>query len=246
MDKIYSMRSATIFLLAIGLVFSSCDQLAGVIGEVPTNTGTPPTKSEIASGIREALIVGARNSIEKTSKTNGFYGNNLIKIPFPPEAQQVEKTARDLGLDKQVDNFVETLNRGAEQASAKAQPIFVNAIKKMTLQDVYDIWRGSDDAATQYLRKTTLNELKQEFRPVIKSTLNQVELTKHWNPLVTAYNRLPMGEKVNPDLDEYVLEESLDGLFLMIAKEEEKIRENPRARTSEILEKVFGYLDNRS
>ncbi len=230
-------------ILFLSLVLSGCDQLGELGTQFPTSG--PPTKAEIAQGIREALVVGTKNTVAQTSQVNGFYGNSLIRIPFPPEAKKVEETARDLGLDKQVDNFIMTMNRGAEKAAEKATPIFVNAIKQMTIQDVYDIWRGEDDAATQYLRKTTMTQLKQEFRPVIVSTLDQVELTKYWNPLVTAYNRLPLGDKVNPDLDEYVLDETLNGLFAVIALEEEKIREDPQARVTEILEKVFGYIDQR-
>lgn len=233
------MRKLSAILLV--LIFTSCDQLGDIVSSYPTSG--PPTKNEIAAGIREALTVGARNAVQQTSQENGFYGNSLIRIPFPPEAEKVATTARDLGLGNQVDKFVETMNHGAEKAAEKAAPIFVDAIKQMTLQDVYEIWRGEDDAATQYLRQTTMNRLEQEFRPVINQSLDQVELTRYWNPLITTYNRLPLSNKINPDLDEYVLNEALDGLFLVIADEEAKIRENPQARVTELLEKVFGYLD---
>ncbi len=226
-------------ILSIAL-FCGCDQLQGVL-ETAGETAGPPSQSEITRGIREALKVGARNSVDQTSKTNGFYGNSLIKIPFPPEAAKVEQTVRDLGLGSQVDKFVETLNRGAEKAAEKAAPIFVDAITQMTLQDVYEIWRGEDDAATQFLKRTTSSQLKAEFRPVIKKALDQVDITKYWNPVINTYNQIPLTQSVNPNLDEYVLDETLEGLFLVIAKEEEKIRENPAARVSDILERVFGY-----
>lgn len=233
--------------LVFGLLvaITACDQLQQ-IAEQANQQGTmgPPTQAQIASGIREALIVGATNSVLQTSKTNGFYSNALIKIPFPPEAKKVEEVARQFGLDAQVDQFVETLNHGAEKASAKAKPIFVNAIKQMTLQDVYDIWRGDNDAATQYLIKTTRPLLENEFRPVIKTALDEVEVTKYWNPLISNYNRIPLVTPLNPNLDEYVLSEAMDGLFLVIAQEEAKIREDPVARVSDILKRVFGYLDN--
>lgn len=236
-------RILVLLFCFVGLL--GCDQLQQ-IAEQAQQQGTlgPPTQSEIASGIREALVVGATNSVLQTSRTNGFFNNALIKIPFPPEAQKVEDIARQVGLNNQVDQFVETLNHGAEQAAAKAKPIFVNAIRQMTLTDVYDIWRGDDDAATQYLIKTTRPMLEAEFRPVIKSALDNVEVTKYWNPLISNYNKIPLVTPLNPDLDEYVLNEALEGLFLVIAQEEAKIRENPAARVTDILKRVFGYLDN--
>ncbi|WP_417612971.1 DUF4197 domain-containing protein [Owenweeksia hongkongensis] len=231
------MRLVLSTLLAFCLL--SCDQLNTLV----ENAGStlPPTESEISSGIREALIVGAKNAINETSKKNGFLNNSLIKIPFPAEAQKVEKAARDLGLDAQVDQFIETMNHGAEQASAKATDIFISSIKQMTLQDVYDIWRGDNDAATQYLIRTTSDRLRSEFRPIIKQSLDKVQVTKYWSPLVDNYNKIPFVTKVNPDLDEYVLDETLEGLFVIIAQEEASIRENPQARVSAILQKVFGY-----
>jgi len=234
------MRYLLSLIIVIGL--TSCDQLAEIAESYPTST--QPTKQEIANGLREALRIGAQNSVDQVSKNNGFFGDPAIKIPFPPEAEKVAKTARDLGLGKQVDQFIETMNHGAERAAQRATPIFVDAIKQLTIRDVYDIWRGDDHAATEYLRKTTSQSLKNEFRPEIKTALNQVELTRYWNPLISAYNSLPLQrEKVNPNLDEYVLERTLDGLFLKIAEEEEKIRENPQARVTQLLRKVFGYLD---
>lgn len=227
-------------LLATLLTLMACDQLLDLAQGAGTVMGEP-TESEIAAGIREALVVGAQNTVALTSRQDGFFKNSLIKIPFPPEAAKVEKAARDIGLNKQVDEFVMTLNRGAEKASQKATPIFVNAIKQMTLNDVYNIWRGEKDAATQYLQRTTRPQLKSAFRPVIKNSLDQVDVTKYWNPIISNYNKIPFVQKLNPDLDEYVLDRSLDGLFTMIAQEEAKIREDPMARVSELLKKVFGY-----
>lgn len=226
-------------LLLVIAITSSCDELAGLVSTTPASG--PPTSSEIAAGLKEALIIGAQNSVMQTSAENGFYGNPLIKIPFPPEAAKVAEKAREFGFDKQVDQFVETMNHGAEQAAAKATPIFVDAIKAMTFQDVYGIWKGEDDAATQYLRENTLDELKSEFRPVIKDALEQVEVTKYWNPLINTYNQIPFVTKLNPDLEEYVLDETLNGLFTTLAKEEAEIREDPAARVTDLLKRVFGY-----
>ncbi|MEQ9262727.1 MAG: DUF4197 domain-containing protein [Owenweeksia sp.] len=232
------MRSFSI--LAICIILVSCDQLQQIAEEAGKST-LPPTKTEISDGIREALQVGIKNAVFQTAQKNGFYNNSLIKIPFPPEAAKVEKTVRDLGLGKQVDQFVETLNHGAEEAAQRATPVFISAIKQMTIQDVYDIWRGDNDAATRYLQLTTQDKLIAEFRPVIKQALDEVDITRYWNPLITTYNQLPLTNDLNPNLDEYVLDRAMNGLFLVLAQEEEKIREDPAARVTDLLKKVFGY-----
>lgn len=227
-----------LIILNLLLILTGCDELARVVDTASSNA--PPTKSEIAAGLREALEVGAQNSVAQLSRNNGFLNNPAVRIPFPPEAEKVAKTARDLGLDQQVDQFVETMNHGAEKAAARAKPIFIEAIRQMTITDVYDIYRGENDAATQYLKRTTMGKLKSEFRPEIKRALEQVEITRYWNPVINAYNQLPLTQKLNPDLEEYVLEETLNGLFHVIAKEEAMIRENPQARVTDLLRKVFG------
>lgn len=209
-------------------------------GPGPGSSG-PPSRSEITKGIREALIVGTTKAVLQTSKEDGFLANPSIRIPFPPEAEKVATTLRDIGMGDQVDQFVATMNHGAEKAAAAAKPIFVEAIQEMTLNDVYDIWRGDQDAATQYLQRTTGPKLKEAFRPVIKQALDQVELTRYWKPVIETYNQIPLTKKVNPNLDDYVLDETLAGLFSVIAKEEAAIRENPQARISDILKRVFGY-----
>lgn len=201
----------------------------------------PPTESEVIAGLKSALEVGIRNSVSATSTTNGFFGNSLIRIPFPPEAQKMENTLRNLGLDKPVDDFVLTLNRGAEKASAKATDIFINAISQMTFQDAMAIWKGDSNAATAFLQRTTTSQLKAAFAPIIKQSLDQVEVTKYWNPLASAYNSVPFVTPVNPNLDQYVLDQSLNGLFKMVALEEAKIRRDPAARVNDILRRVFGW-----
>ncbi len=232
------MRLFSTLILCLFLL--SCDQLKQIT-ERAGNSTLPPTKEEITAGIREALTVGIKNAVFQTAQENGYYNNSLIRIPFPPEAKKVKDAALDLGLDQQVDQFVETLNHGAEEAAKKASPIFINAIKEMTIQDVYDIWRGDKDAATRYLQQKTQSKLESEFRPVIKEALDEVDITRYWNPIITTYNKLPFTDDLNPNLDEYVLSEGLQGLFTILAFEEEKIRENPAARVTDLLKKVFGY-----
>lgn len=202
-------------------------------------TGGKPSAKEVASGLKEALTKGTAKGTDQVSKTDGYFKNPEIKIPFPPEVRQVESTLRKMGMDKQVDEFVLSLNRAAEDAAKEAKPIFVDAIKQMTIEDAWSILKGEDDAATQYLNKTTSSQLKEKFKPIIKASLDKVNATKYYKDLITAYNKVPLVKKVNPDLDTYATGKATDGLFVMIAKEEKNIRKNPGARTTELLKKVF-------
>jgi hypothetical protein len=198
------------------------------------------SNDDIVKGLKEALKVGTNNSTASASKLDGYYKNPLIKIPFPKEANSMESQLRSLGMDKEVDKFVETLNRAAEDAAKKAAPIFIDAVTKMTITDGVNILKGNNDAATQYLKNTSSSPLKDAFKPVIQSSLDKVEVTKYWKPLTTAYDKIPFVTKVNPDLNEYVTLKAIDGLFKLIADEELKIRSNPEARVTDILKKVFG------
>lgn len=198
------------------------------------------TNAEVIRGLKEALTIGAKKAATSASKLNGFYGNPLIKIPFPPEANKVKNAAMKMGMDAQVKKFVKTLNRAAEEAAKEAAPIFVDAIKGLTIQDGFNILNGPDDAATKYLKRKTTPRLKQKFRPVVKRAIDKVQVTKYWNPIATNYNRMPFVTKVNPDLDAYVTDRAIKGLFTLIAKEEKKIRKDPAARVTELLRRVFG------
>lgn len=201
--------------------------------------GSKPSTEEVASGLKEALTKGTAKGTDEVSKTDGYFKNPEIKIPFPPEVQQVETTLRKMGMNKQVDEFVLSLNRAAEDAAKEAKPIFIDAIKKMTIQDAWSILKGEDDAATKYLDKTTSPQLKEKFKPIIKASLDKVNATKYYKDLITAYNKVPLVKKVNPELDTYATDKATDGLFVMIAKEEKNIRQNPGARTTDLLKKVF-------
>ena len=233
--------------LFISLTLTACDPavIGGVIGTLPT---TKPTLSneDIIAGLKEALKVGATQAVSFTSKENGFLNNNLIRIPFPEDAQKVKTWAMNNGFSTQVEKFETNLNKAAEKASAEAVPVFVNAITAMTVQDAYSILHGQQDAATQYLRKATGAELTQKFDPIVQKAIDAVKLTSYWEPIATAYNTGTIftgGQKVNTDLKGYVNQKALDGLFFYVADEEKKIRTNPTARVSEILQKVFGSLD---
>lgn len=199
------------------------------------------TNGDIASGLREALTVGITNGSNQASALDGYFKNPLLKIAFPPEAQKVASTLRQLGLNKQVDAFELSLNRAAEDAAKKAKPVFIKAITSMSIQDAVGILRGQNDAATQYLRRTSGQQLVTEFTPIIDSTLKKNNATKYYADLVNTYNKVPfVQKKVNPNLTEYATGKAVDGLFILVAQEEQKIRENPAARVTDILKRVFG------
>src|SRR5687768_10830780 len=227
------------------LIFGACTsaQINQTLGDVNKTLGgssAPLTTAEVAQGLKEALIKGISKGADLVSKVDGYFKNPEIKIPFPPEVKKVEDRLRQLGLGSEVDKFVMTLNRGAEDAAKEAKPIFIEAIRSMTIQDAWAILKGEPDAATQYLKRTTSGLLKEKFKPVIQNSLSKVNATKYYGDIVSRYNQIPFVTKVNPDLDDYATDKAIEGLFVMIAKEEKNIRANPVARTTEILRKVFG------
>jgi len=240
-QKFKKMKKITIAVVSV-LMLAGCGDMASVMEQVNTVTGntTPAlTNDEVIRGLREALTVGTNNSSSLTSKLDGFYKNPEIFIPFPAEAIKVKEKVEQLGMKKQVDEFVMTLNRAAETATAEAAPIFINAIKEMTIADGFAILKGNENAATQYLRDKTTAQLKIKFNPIVKNAIQKVEVTKYWNPVINTYNKVPFVEPMNPDLEDYVTTKAMDGLFLMIAKEESKIRKDPMARVTDLLKKVF-------
>lgn len=194
---------------------------------------------EIANGLKEALSVGANNASQKLSAADGFFKDAAIKVLMPEEAKKAEKKLRAIGMGKLVDEAILSMNRAAEDASKSAAPIFVNAVKQMSFQDAMGILKGGDFAATGYLKDKTTVALTEAFRPVIETSLEKVNATKHWNAVFTAYNKVSM-DKVNPDLAAYVTEKALFGIFHQLSLEEQKIRKDPFARTSDLLKKVFG------
>lgn len=204
------------------------------------NGSQPLTAEEVAQGLKEALTNGISKGSDLTSQLDGYFKNPEIKIPFPPDVKKVEDRLRQLGLGSEVDKLVLSLNRGAEDAAKEAKPIFIAAIKQMTIDDAFSILKGQPDAATQFLKKTTTSELKVKFKPVVQTSLDKVSATKYYGDLVGTYNKIPLVQKVNPDLNEYATDMAIQGLFIMIAKEEKNIRQDPLARTSELLKRVFG------
>ena len=202
-------------------------------------SGQKLSEKEIVKGLKEALNIGGNNATKSASRKGGFYKNPQIKIPFPPEAKKMKITLIKAGMKPQIDAFEQSLNNAAELASKEVQEIIFIAISEMSIQDAVSILRGDDNAATTYLRQQTERQLYSKFKPIIKNAIAQVKVTKHWNLLVKRYNTLPLTKVVNPDLEDYVTQETIDGLFMLIAQEEKNIRENTKARVSELLQKVF-------
>lgn len=194
----------------------------------------------IVDGLKQALVIASNTAGADGSKKDGFYKNPLIKIPFPKEVQEVEKTVRSLGMGKEADKFVESLNRAAEDASKKAAPIFVNAVTSMSITDGINILQGGDMAATNYLKNGTQTQLNTAFSPIVKQSLSKVNATKYWNSIAKTYNKVPFVKKVNPNLDQYVTDMAINGLFTLVGQQEAKIRKDPAAQVTNILQEVFG------
>jgi hypothetical protein len=231
-------RYLLIFCTAIGL--ASCDTLSNLPGAIGSTTSI--TEAEAAQGIKEALDLGVGRGISTLNVTDGFFGNNAYKLFLPPEAQKIENTLRQLGMGAMVDKAVLQINRSAENAVGFARPIFLDAIKSMTIADAINIVRGGSDAATQYFKQKTTAQLVAAFSPVIKQSLDKFSATKYYGDVVSTYNNFPTTiNKINPDLTSYVANKAVDALFDQISKEEANIRANPVARTTDILKKVFGY-----
>lgn len=232
---------ATALLTSTGAVSqaqSLKDILGGITGSQESGSGL--SNSDITAGLKEALSVGAKNASNQLANKDGFFRNAAIKILLPQEVQVVESQLRKMGLGSIVDDAILKLNRAAEDASKKAAPIFVNAITSMSIVDGINILKGSNNAATQYLQRTTTAGLTSAFRPTIQNSLNKVGAVTAWNKVFTTYNKIPLVRKINPDLTGYVTEKALFGLFQTIAQEELKIRTDPAAQISNILKKVFG------
>jgi len=211
----------------------------GIQKVLKSGTGTSLSSDEIANGLKEALNVGTNNAAQKLSAVDGFFKDAAIKILMPAEAQKAEKKLRALGMGKLVDDAILSMNRAAEDAAKSAAPIFITAVKQITIQDAVGILRGNDFAATNYLKEKTTLSLGDAFRPVIENSLRKVNATKYWATVFSTYNRFST-DKVNPDLSAYVTEKALAGIFTQIGLEEQKIRKDPMARTTDLLKKVFG------
>jgi hypothetical protein len=242
------------YLFVLSLLFTqvSCAQKIKALGkELPISIQTIPaakpqlSNEEVISGLKEALQLGIEKAVNKSSIVDGFLGNPQIRLPFPPDALKVKEKALQLGLNTEVEKFETTLNRAAEEAVKEALPIFKEAILQLSVQDGFKILNGGQGAATIFLKQQTQTALYNAFLPKVKAATSKVGLTAYWNPLITKYNtaaKLTGGQQLNPDLDAYITQRAIEGLFVLVAQEEDQIRANPAARITDLLAKVFGSL----
>lgn len=245
-----SFRNILATLGMIALLGSSCGNLGEIIhttNEVLKNMEGGITQEEAAEGLKQALEIGVGNGTALLGKTDGFLKSAAYKILLPLEVQQAEQKIRNNPIANALagpylDKVVTAMNRGAENAMAEAKPIFVNAIRSMTISDAIKIVTGGEGAATSYLQKTTSHQLREKVRPVIETSLQKVNINEPWTKVSSAYNMV-MNKNVETNLNDYVTERAMTALFSQIREEENKIRENPIARTSELLKKVFDYAD---
>jgi RNA binding exosome subunit len=232
------MRKFLTFLFLLPLI--SCAELQQIAEQLPQTTiGTV----DISNALKEALNNGISKQVTKLTSPDGFFKNEMVKILLPQELQKVDKTLRDIGLSSLADEGLKVLNRAAEEAVKEATPIFVDAIKQMTFTDARNILMGADNAATTYLQNTTSKALYTKFSPVVNSSLSKVGADQVWSQIITKYNSIPLVNKVNPDLTDYVTTKAMDGVFTMVSVEEKEIRNNVAARTSDLLRRVFALQD---
>ena len=212
-----------------------------------SSTGAPAQggsldKETVAAGLKEALSVGSQNAVKIVSQADGYFKNPAIKIPLPEKVKKVERPLRKIGLGKQVDEFIVTMNRAAEKAAPVAKDIFIGAVKEMTITDAIKILQGGDTAATDYFKSKTHDKLYGAFKPTVSKAVMEVGVTKAYQQLVDKAKRTKLIKDESLDLDHHVTTKALDGLFTMVAAEESRIRANPAARTTELLQKVFGSV----
>jgi hypothetical protein len=223
----------------LGFSVSALSQIK--LPKILTKNSSSVSSEEAGMGIKEALTQGVTNAVLNLNKTDGFFGSEVYKMFLPPDAVKIENTLRKAGMGAQVDKAILAINRGAEDAVAFAKPIFVDAIKEMTITDALNIVRGNKDAATQYFKQKTTSKLVEAFTPSVKTSLDKTDATKYYGDIVNTYNKFPTTfKKLNPDLTSYVVTKAVDALFDQVAKEEANIRANPLARTTDLLKKVFG------
>lgn len=234
-------RFVFLFFAVVILSWTSCDTLNSISNGMGATSGVL-SESDIIAGLKQALEVGTGNASSMLNKTDGYFKDPLVKILFPPDATRAADKLRQLGMGQLVDDFTLNLNRAAESAAKEAAPIFVDAIKSMTFADARNILNGPDNAATEFFKAKTTDALTAKFTPVISNSLNSHNVTKYWTDITTTYNRIPLVEKVETDLVKYATGKALSGLFLKLEGEEKNIRNNPAARVTELLQKVFGSV----
>jgi len=237
-----------IILLAFLVPVFSFGQLKGLLDKAKDKVSTVTGNNgnvDISAGLKEALNKGITEQVSKLTATDGFYKNEAVKILMPEELQKVDKTLRKMGMSSLADEGIKSLNRAAEVAVKEATPIFVSAIKNMSIKDAKNILMGNDNAATTYLESSTSTALYSKFNPVVKESIGKVGADVVWAKIIEKYNAIPLVSKVNPDINDYVTNKAMEGVFTMIAVEEKDIRSNLNSRTSDVLKKVFALQDKK-
>jgi hypothetical protein len=251
------MKTRRILPFLFVILFTSCAEMMQ-IAQQALDSETPLSQNEITGGLKEALVTGTNNSVQILGSVDGYYKDDLVKIMLPPEANTIVENANKIPGGKQlVEDVLLRINRAAEDAAREAGPIFVTGIKNMTITDALGILNGENNAATQYLHKTTYNQLFELYKPKIKSSVEKelvggISTAESWDAMVGKWNKLAgsaagkiVGLKpVDTQLEDYLTQKALDGLFLKIADQEKQIREDPVARVNDILKRVFGSLDS--
>jgi hypothetical protein len=219
--------------------------LDDVLKEIEKATSKGLDEDTIVSGLKEALEVGTGKAVKDVSQLNGYYKNDFIKILMPEKIQKVADIMIRFGFEKEVKRFIKSMNRAAEKAGPEALSIFVGSIKEMTFTDARRILDGGDTAATEYFQRKTTKRLFDSFKPIVSSAMNDVGVTKNYKKMMKKYETIPLMESVTVDLDRYVTDKALEGLFYMVGEEEKKIRKDPAARVTELLEKVFSGQEKK-
>jgi len=251
------MKVRSVFLIVLAYLLSGCAELVNV---VQTQVNVPLTEGEVISGLKEALSTGSRNAAGLLAAENGYYGDAAVKILLPDEAKIIiDNISRIPGGQQLVEDVILRINRAAEDAAREVAPIFLNSIRQMTIKDAFNILNGPDNAATTYLRGTTYSELYTLYKPKIqasteKKLIGNISTKESWNTLTGKWNSLANSvagklaglKPVNTDLDDFLTNRALDGMFSKVALEELKIRTQVSARVTPLLKKVFGSLDNKT
>jgi hypothetical protein len=233
-------------IYAVLLVFVFCTTVAyaglldNVMKSVGGSTKQEPNNDTVVSGLKEALSIGTENAVRDVSQTNGYFGSKMIKILMPDKIQKVADVLSKVGYQKEVDEFILSMNRAAEKAAPKAASFFVGAIREMSFEDARGILNGGDTAATEFFRKKTHDKIYEAFKPIISTSMDEVGATHAYKNMMSKYESIPFMDKQSLDLDHYVTNKSLDGLFYMVGQEEKKIRTDPAARVTDLLKTVFG------
>jgi len=220
-----------------GVLLCLCCLLPGMFAQAQNES---PADGMLISGFKQALSIGTEKAVQLVSKQDGYFGNQAIKIPLPDKMKMVGDTLAKAGMQKQVDAFTLSMNRAAEKAAPQAASIFGNAIKDMSIDDAQKIYGGGDTAATEFFKGKTSPKISSAFKPIISSSMKEAGTTALFNSIMAKYNAIPFASKPSIDIEEYVTNKAMDGLFIMVGQEEKKIRTDPAARTTDVLKSVFG------